>query len=187
MSRIGKQPIPVPGGVKIAVSGMQVKVEGPKGKLEIVFRPEVTVAVDGAKVNVGRKNESKLARSLHGTTRALIQNMINGVVKGYSQNMDIVGVGWQSKVEGKKLVLQVGFCHAIDVDIPAGVTVKLPNPQRIELAGIDKQSVRHFAALLRGLRKPEPYKGKGIRYEGEHIALKAGKSFVGGGAGGAKK
>jgi large subunit ribosomal protein L6 len=186
MSRIGKQPVTVPSGVKVAVSGMKVQVEGPKGKLEIGFRPEVTVSVDGAQVKVVRKNDSKLAKSLHGTTRALIQNMINGVVKGYTQNMDIVGVGWNVKVDGKKLVMMVGFAHTLEEVIPAGVTVKLPNPQRIELAGTDKQAVRHFAAKLRGLRTPEPYKGKGIRYEGEHIALKAGKSFVGG-AGGAKK
>jgi len=186
MSRIGKQPISVPSGVKVAVSGMKVQVEGPKGKLEVGFRPEVTVAVDGGAVKVGRKNESKLAKSLHGTTRALIQNMINGVVKGYLQNMDIVGVGWNAKVDGKKLVMMVGFAHTLEEVIPAGVNVKLPNPQRLEISGIDKQAVRHFAAKLRGLRTPEPYKGKGIRYEGEHVALKAGKSFVGG-AGGAKK
>ncbi|GIK53624.1 MAG: 50S ribosomal protein L6 [Planctomycetaceae bacterium] len=185
MSRIGKQPVIVPSGVKVAVSGMKVQVEGPKGKLEFGFRPEVTVDVAGQEVKVGRRNESKLARALHGTTRALLQNMIQGVVKGYLQNMDIVGVGWAAKIEGKKLILMVGFCHSIDVDIPAGVNVKLPNPQRLEISGIDKQAVRHFAAKLRGLRTPEPYKGKGIRYEGEHIALKAGKSFVGG-AGGKK-
>ena len=170
MSRIGKQPISVPSGVKVAVSGMKVQVEGPKGKLEIGFRPEVTVAVDGGAVKITRKNDSKLAKSLHGTTRALIQNMINGVVKGYLQ----------------KMVMMVGFAHTLEEVIPTGVNVKLPNPQRLEISGIDKQAVRHFAAKLRGLRTPEPYKGKGIRYEGEHITLKAGKSFVGG-AGGAKK
>lgn len=187
MSRIGKQPISVPGGVKVAVSGMKVQVEGPKGKLEIGFRPEVSVAVDKGIVSITRKNDSKLARALHGTTRALIQNMINGVMKGYLQNMDIVGVGWNAKVDGKRLVMMVGFAHTLEEEIPAGVNVKLPNPQRLEISGIDKQAVRHFAAKLRGLRSPEPYKGKGIRYEGEHISLKAGKSFVGGGAGGAKK
>ena len=186
MSRIGKQTVTVPSGVKVAVSGMKVQVEGPKGKLEIGFRPEVQVSVDGASVKIARKNDSKLAKSLHGTTRALIQNMINGVTKGYLQNLDVVGVGWNVKVEGKKLVMMVGFAHTLEEVIPAGVSVKLPNPQRIELSGNDKQAVRHFAAKLRGLRMPEPYKGKGIRYEGEHITLKAGKSFVGG-AGGAKK
>ncbi|MCZ7606026.1 MAG: 50S ribosomal protein L6 [Planctomycetota bacterium] len=181
MSRVGKQPIEIPSGVKVEVKGNQVAVQGSKGSLEVTFRPEITVAVEGNTVNVGRRNESKLAKALHGTTRALISNMIVGVTKGYQRNLDIVGVGWQGKMQGKKLVLQLGFCHTVDMEPPAGVNVAIPNPQRIEVTGIDKQAVGEFAAQIRAARKPEPYKGKGVRYEGERIVRKAGKSFVGGG------
>jgi large subunit ribosomal protein L6 len=181
MSRVGKQPITVPAGVKLSVAGNKVSVQGSKGTLELTFRPELTVKVEGSTVSIDRKNESKLAKSLHGTTRALIANMIEGVSKGYQKNLDIVGVGWQGKVQGKKVVLQLGFCHTVDFECPNGVAVALPNPQRIEVTGIDKQAVGHFAAQIRASRKPEPYKGKGVRYEGERIVRKAGKSFVGGG------
>lgn len=181
MSRVGKQPIQVPSGVKLNVAGNKVSVQGGKGTLEIKFRPEITVKVDGTTVQVDRRNESKLAKALHGTTRALIANMIEGVTKGYQKNLDIVGVGWQGKVQGRKLVMQLGFCHTVDLEAPVGVTVVLPNPQRIEVTGIDKQAVGQFAAQIRASRKPEPYKGKGVRYEGERIVRKAGKSFVGGG------
>ena len=183
MSRIGKQPLSVPGGVKVAVQGMQVNVEGPRGKLNLALRPEVQVAVDGSTIKVARKNESKFAKSLHGTTRALLATMIEGVTKGYQRNLDIVGVGWQGKVQGKTLTLQVGFCHTVDLSIPEGVKCVLPNPQRIEITGISKQAVGQFASVVRSSRKPEPYKGKGVRYEGERIIRKAGKSFVGGSAG----
>ncbi|MCA8915954.1 MAG: 50S ribosomal protein L6 [Planctomycetes bacterium] len=181
MSRVGKQPIEVPSGVKVEVAGNKVKVSGSKGNLETEFRPEITVAVEGTSVNVERKNESKLAKALHGTTRALIANMIVGVTKGYQKNLDIVGVGWQGKMQGTKLVLQLGFCHTVDFDPPQGINVAIPNPQRIEVTGIDKQAVGEFAARIRSSRKPEPYKGKGVRYDGERIVRKAGKSFVGGG------
>lgn len=183
MSRIGKQPVSIPAGVKIAVSGATVTVEGAKGKLSLQTRPEVQVVVEGSNVNITRKNDSKFARSLHGTTRANIANMIVGVTKGYQRNLDIVGVGWQGKVQGKMLTLQVGFCHTVDVEIPEGVKCVLPNAQRIEITGIDKQAVGHLAAEIRASRKPEPYKGKGIRYDGERIIRKAGKSFVGGSGG----
>jgi large subunit ribosomal protein L6 len=181
MSRVGKQPIQIPSGVKLSVAGNKVSVQGSKGTLEITFRPELTVKVDGTTVHVDRRNESKLAKALHGTTRALIANMIVGVTKGYQKNLDIVGVGWQGKVQGRKLVMQLGFCHTVDMEAPVGVSVAIPNPQRIEVTGIDKQAVGQFAAQIRASRKPEPYKGKGVRYEGERITRKAGKSFVGGG------
>ena len=183
MSRIGKQILTVPSGVKIAVQAGAVNVEGPKGKLSFGLRPEVQVAVEGASLKVTRKNESKFAKSLHGTTRAILATLIEGVTKGFQRNLDIVGVGWQGKVQGKTLTLQVGFCHTVDLTIPEGVKCVLPNPQRIEITGISKQAVGQFASQVRASRKPEPYKGKGVRYEGERIIRKAGKSFVGGAAG----
>ncbi|MCA8917789.1 MAG: 50S ribosomal protein L6 [Planctomycetes bacterium] len=181
MSRIGKQPVEIPSGVTVDVSGTKVTVKGSKGELSIHHRPEVTVKVEGSEVQVERKNESKLAKALHGTTRSLINNMIEGVTKGYQKNLDIVGVGWQGKLQGRTLVLQLGFCHTVDFEVPEGLTVNMPMNQRIEVTGIDKQAVGQFAAEVRASRKPEPYKGKGVRYEGEHIVRKAGKSFVGGG------
>jgi len=181
MSRVGKQPVEIPSGVKIDVAGNKVTVSGAKGSLEINFRPEVSVKVEGNEVQIERKNESKLAKALHGTTRSLISNMIEGVTKGYQKNLDIVGVGWQGKMQGNKLVLQLGYCHTVDFEVPQGLAVNMPMNQRIEITGIDKQAVGQFAAEIRASRKPEPYKGKGVRYEGERIVRKAGKSFVGGG------
>ncbi len=185
MSRIGRLPVEVPAGIKIEVKGLTVKVDGPKGKLEFTHRPEISVAVEGPLVKVNRKNESKQAKALHGLTRALISNMIEGALKGYQEILDIVGVGWQAKKDGKNISMQIGYCHTVDIPIPEGVTVNLPNPQRIEVAGADKQKVGQLAAQIRSVRPPEPYKGKGIRYVGEHVERKAGKSFVGG-AGGKK-
>lgn len=180
MSRVGKQPIKLPSGVKAALSGNRLEVEGPKGKLSMQLRPEVVVEVKDGTVDVQRKNESKFSKSMHGTTRALISNMVDGVTKGFQKTLDIVGVGWQGKVQGRKLVLQLGFCHTVDMDMPEGVNAALPNPQRIEVTGIDKQAVGEFAARIRAARKPEPYKGKGVRYHDERVIRKAGKSFVGG-------
>jgi large subunit ribosomal protein L6 len=180
MSRVGKQPVSVPSGVKVNVTGRSLSVEGPKGKLEMNFRPEVDVSVEDGQVMVETRGDSKFARAMHGTTRALIANMVKGVTDGFQRNLDIVGVGWQGKMQGRTLVLQVGFCHTVDLDIPEGLNVNVPHPQRIEVTGIDKQAVGEFAARIRSSRKPEPYKGKGVRYEGERIIRKAGKSFVGG-------
>jgi large subunit ribosomal protein L6 len=181
MSRIGRQPLTIPAGVKVNVAGANVTVEGPKGKLAMTLNPLVSIKVEGSEIEVSRKNESKPAKAMHGTTRALIANMFEGVTKGYQKNLDIVGVGWQGRVQGRKMVLQLGFCHTVDFDLPEGINAAIPNPQRIEVTGIDKQKVGQFAAEVRASRKPEPYKGKGVRYEGERIIRKAGKSFVGGG------
>jgi large subunit ribosomal protein L6 len=181
MSRIGNMPVAVPSGVKVAVAGRTVSVEGPKGKLSLSLRPELTVSVEGNEAVVKRANDTKPARAVHGTTRALLANMVQGVTRGFQKNLDIVGVGWQGRLQGRKLVLQLGFCHTVDMELPEGVNCALPNPQRIEITGIDKQAVGEFAARIRAARKPEPYKGKGVRYEGERITRKAGKSFVGGG------
>lgn len=180
MSRIGKQPVVVPQGVKVSVAGRTVSIEGPKGKLQMDHRPEVTVSVEDSVLNIGRKNDAKPVRAYHGMTRALLQNMVIGVTKGYQKNLDIVGVGWQAKLDGRTLKMQLGYCHSVDMPIPEGLNVALPNPQRLEVTGIDKQAVGQFAAEIRASRKPEPYKGKGVRYDGERIVRKAGKSFVGG-------
>jgi large subunit ribosomal protein L6 len=180
MSRVGRQPVKLPSGVKANLATGTLTIEGAKGKLSIQLRPEVSVSVGEGEINVERKNESKFAKALHGTTRALIANMIQGVTKGFQQNLDIIGVGWQGRMQGRRLVLQLGFCHTVDFDLPEGVNCAIPNPQRIEVTGIDKQAVGEFAARIRASRKPEPYKGKGVRYDGERVNRKAGKSFVGG-------
>jgi large subunit ribosomal protein L6 len=180
MSRVGRQPIKLPSGVKANLAGATLSVEGPKGKLSMEVRPEVTIEIKDGTIDVQRKNESKFAKAMHGTTRSLISNMVDGVTKGFQKTLDIVGVGWQGKVQGRKLVLQLGYCHTVDMEMPEGVTAALPNPQRIEVTGIDKQAVGEFAARIRAARKPEPYKGKGVRYHDERVIRKAGKSFVGG-------
>lgn len=180
MSRVGKQPVKLAQGVKASVAGGALTIEGPKGKLTIKLRPEVKVEVKDNVIHVARTNESKFARAMHGTVRALASNMIVGVTKGFQKNLDIIGVGWQGKMQGRKLVLQLGYCHTVDFDLPEGVNCVIPNPQRLEITGIDKQAVGEFAARVRAARKPEPYKGKGVRYDGERIIRKAGKSFVGG-------
>ncbi len=167
--------------MKVSLEGSTLKVEGPKGSLTRGLSPLVSVNVGEKEVTVERKNDSKPARAQHGTTRAIIANMVKGVVTGFQTNLDIVGVGWQGKLQGRKLVLQLGFCHTVDFDVPEGVDCALPNPQRIEVTGADKQAVGQFAAEIRASRKPEPYKGKGVRYADERIIRKAGKSFVGGG------
>ncbi|MHC4840875.1 MAG: 50S ribosomal protein L6 [Planctomycetota bacterium] len=181
MSRIGKQPISIPSGVKVDVNGGKVAVSGPKGNLDLDVRQDVvSVALEDNKVVVSRKGDQKFAKAMHGTTQRLIMNMVKGVTDGFQKNLDIIGVGWQAKIQGKMLSMQLGFCHTVDMDIPEGLQVNVPNPQRIEVIGIDKQMVGEFAASIRASRKPEPYKGKGVRYADEQIVRKAGKSFVGG-------
>lgn len=179
MSRIGKKPVPIPSSVKVAVSGGQVTVEGPQGKLTGTFREEARISLDDAKkaIVVDRRDDEKFSRAYHGTTRALIANMVKGVAEGFERKLEIVGVGYNAKLDGKKIVLQIGFCHPVELPIPDGVKVEIPKPTNITLKGADKQMVGEFAARIRRVRPPEPYKGKGIRYEGEHIIRKAGKAF----------
>ena len=177
MSRIGKKPIPVATGVKVSIAKGVVAVEGPKGKLSTSFRDAVSITMDDGSVVVSRAQESRFARAYHGTARALIANMISGVSQGFQRNLEIVGVGYNAKVKGKAVEINIGFCHPVEVPIPAGIEVVCPAPTRIEIRGPDKQVVGEFAARIRRIRKPEPYKGKGIRYEGEHIVRKAGKAF----------
>jgi large subunit ribosomal protein L6 len=189
MSRIGKKPVPVLSGVKIAVSGQHIKFEGPKGKLELNVHPLIKVNYDEGKkeVHVIRPDDEKLSKSLHGLTRALINNQIIGVATGYVQTMEIRGVGYKAEMKGKTLNLSVGFANQVVVSIPVGLDVKVEPgvgevTGKVVIAGPDKQLVGNFAAQLRKVRKPEPYKGKGIRYEGEKVKTKAGKAFAGAGA-----
>ena len=178
MSRIGNKPIPVPAGVKVAVQGRNVSVEGPKGKLEWEHRREVSVKFDeGQKqIVVARENDEREARAFHGLTRALVSNMISGVNTGYEKRLEIIGVGYQAAIKGKSISLRVGLANELVRAIPAGLTVTCPDATHIVIQGSDKQKVGQFAAELRSLRKPEPYKGKGIRYQGEHIKIKPGKA-----------
>ena len=178
MSRIGKKPIPLPAGVKVAIDGRKVRVEGPKGKLEWEHRREVSVKLDeaGKELVVDRANDERPARAYHGLTRALIQNMIAGVTSGYEKRLEIVGVGYQAAIKGKAISLRVGLANELVREIPAGLTVTCPDATHIVIQGPDKQRVGQFAAELRSLRKPEPYKGKGIRYQGEYVKIKPGKA-----------
>ena len=180
MSRIGKKPVLVPDQVKVAMSDRTVTVEGPKGKLQWEFRPEVSVQHDAAAktLTVSRSSDARLARALHGLTRAMIQNMMVGVTAGYEKRLEIVGVGYLAAVLKDVLQLRVGLANELQVPIPAGLKVACPDQQHIVIQGIDKQLVGEFAASVRARRKPEPYKGKGIRYLGEAVRRKQGKAMV---------
>jgi large subunit ribosomal protein L6 len=177
MSRVGKKPVPVPDGVKVRVADRTITVEGPLGALDFQFRPEVAVEYDepNRTLRVSRHSEQRQSRALHGLTRALIQNMVTGVTQGYERRLEIQGVGYLAAVQGDTLQLRVGFANEVHKKIPAGLTVTCPDQQHIRIQGIDKQKVGEFAAEVRAIRKPEPYKGKGIRYEGEAIRRKQGK------------
>ncbi len=178
MSRIGKKAVPVVAGVKVRVDDSVVSIEGPKGKLEFKLRPEINVAVaeDGSTVSVTRRDEDRVSRELHGLTRAVINNMILGVKDGYEKRLEVVGVGFICSIQGKVLQLRVGFANELKKEIPAGLEVTCPDQTHIVVKGCDKQKVGQFAAEVRSLRKPEPYKGKGIRYQGEVVKIKPGKS-----------
>ncbi|MFT7668605.1 MAG: large subunit ribosomal protein L6 [Planctomycetota bacterium] len=180
MSRVGKAPITVPGGVTVAVAaGREVTVKGPGGTLKMPIRPEVKIEVEGtvATVDVTGTGAARQARAMHGLTRALLNNMVVGVSTGWEKKLDIIGVGWNAKAQGNKLVLNIGFCHPVDIVMPDGVTCETPKPTNITIKGADRQAVGHIAAVIRKVRPPEPYKGKGIRYVGEHVRRKSGKSF----------
>lgn len=180
MSRIGKQPIAIPGGVKVSIANRLIKVEGPKGKLEFTHHENIAVASDGKQVTVTRPNDERQNRALHGLTRALVNNMVVGVTTGYQKKLKVEGVGFQAAAKGKGVELTVGFANRITHEPPPGVTVAVPDPTTIVVSGVDKQIVGQFAAEIRASRKPEPYKGKGIRYEGEVVRRKEGKSFAAG-------
>jgi large subunit ribosomal protein L6 len=183
MSRIGKQPVAVPAGVKVRVNAGRVAVEGPKGKLELPYHPNIRVEYDeaGKRLLVTRPDDERQNRSLHGLTRSLIQNMVQGVTKGYEKKLKIEGIGYQARMDKKAIVLTVGYANAVTLTPPDGVTVELTDPTSILVKGADKQKVGQFAAEIRHVRPPEPYKGKGIRYENEQVRRKEGKSFTSGG------
>jgi len=181
MSRIGKKPVPV-GKAKIAIKDQNVSVEGPKGKLELKVHPLIKVASQDGNLVVTRPDDEKQSKALHGLTRALLANMIQGVTEGYKKTLEIQGVGYKAEQKGKNLVLSVGYANPVTVPIPGNVTVTLEGQNKIHVAGADKQAVGEFAAMVRQKRKPEPYKGKGIRYEGEQVKIKPGKAFAGAGA-----
>lgn len=181
MSRIGKKPVPF-GKAKITQKDRHISVEGPKGKLELHVHPLISVAQEDGNLVVTRPNDEKQSKALHGLTRSLLANMVEGVTNGYKKTLEIHGVGYKAEQRGKNLVLSVGFAHPVTVPIPGNVTVTLEGVNKIHVAGADKQAVGEFAAQVRSKRKPEPYKGKGIRYEGEVVKLKPGKAFAGAGA-----
>jgi large subunit ribosomal protein L6 len=178
MSRIGKKPVAVPAGVKVNIGANQIAVEGPLGKLAWDHRPEIVYAYnEGAKeIVVDRKGDGRLARALHGLGRAMLNNMVTGVTKGYEKKLEIVGVGYLAALQKGVLQLRVGFANEIQMPIPQGLTVTCPDQTHIVIKGSDKQLVGQFAADVRAVRKPEPYKGKGVRYEGEVVRRKAGKA-----------
>ncbi len=178
MSRIGKLPVAIPKGVNVEQSSArQVKVKGPKGELSISLRPEVEIKVDANVVTVTRAGDTRDARAYHGMTRALLSNMMVGVTQGYQKTLEIVGVGWNAAFAGGKITLNVGFCKPVIIELPKTVNAATPNPTTINLWGADKQLVGQVAAKIRSSRPPEPYKGKGVRYKGEYVRQKAGKSF----------
>jgi len=176
MSRIGKLPIPVPAGVTVQVSGSQVSVKGPKGELKRTLRPEISVKQEDGKLHVVRSSEERQVRSLHGLSRTLVANMVRGVTEGFVKNLEIVGVGYRAAVDGRKLVMQLGYSHPVEVVPPEGLEVAVTGNTKIAVRGIDKQAVGDLAAFIRGRRPPEVYKGKGVKYEGEIIRRKAGKA-----------
>ena len=179
MSRIGKLPITVPAGVKVHVADGRVRVEGPKGKLERRIDPEVTVAVEGAGVVVKRRDDTRRARSVHGLMRVLVNNMVQGVGKGFTRVLEINGVGYRAEARGNVLFLTLGYSHPIAYQLPAGVTAKVERQVVVTLEGADRELLGQVAAAIRELRPPEPYKAKGVKYAEEHIRRKAGKAAAG--------
>ena len=181
MSRVGKKPVPIPSGVTAVVEGQTVKVKGPKGALSLVLHGDVAAKVEKGEVKVDPRAETKRAQAMWGTYRSLIENVMIGVTKGFERKLEISGVGYRAALQGKNLQVQLGYSHDIVYPIPEGITVAVPKPTEIVISGIDGQKVGHVAAEIRSFRKPEPYKGKGVRYENEQVRRKEGKSFASGG------
>jgi large subunit ribosomal protein L6 len=176
VSRIGKKPVSLPSGVSVKRDGEFISVKGPKGELRTAVSEVINVAIEGDEIVVTRPDDQAESRSLHGLTRTLIDNMVQGVSSGYTRRLDIVGVGYRAELRGKGVMLNLGYSHPIFFFPPTGITVEIPTPTSIVLTGIDKQLIGQVAAKIRSFRPPEPYKGKGIKYEGEQIRRKAGKS-----------
>jgi large subunit ribosomal protein L6 len=176
VSRIGKQPIPVPSGVEVKLEGPKVTVKGPKGELTSSFNEDMKIAFEDGVLTVTRPSDSRGHRSLHGLTRTLLSNMVVGVSEGFSKNLEIVGVGYRAVLNGRDLDMALGFSHPVFVKAEEGITFEVPSPTKITVKGIDKQRVGQVASEIRGWRPPEPYKGKGVRYEGEYVRRKLGKT-----------
>ena len=179
MSRIGRKPITIPAGVEVKVNGSEVSVKGPKGELKNTFNPEIAIAVEGSEVIVTRPSDDKTHRSLHGLTRTLIANMVEGVTNGFTKELEVNGVGYRAQKQGKNLVMNLGFSHQVIVEEIPGITIEVPSPNKVIVSGADKQMVGQFAAEIREKRPPEPYKGKGIKYADEHIRSKECKAAKG--------
>ena len=176
MSRIGKAPIAVPSGVTVTLDGQSISVKGPKGELSRSYSELISIRQDGEQLVVERSGDDRDSRAQHGLVRSLIQNMVTGVTQGFQKDLEIVGVGYRAQAKGQGLELSLGFSHPVVVDAPDGISFNVPQPTRIEVHGIDKQLVGQVAANIREWRKPEPYKGKGVRYADEHVRRKAGKA-----------
>ncbi len=176
MSRIGRKPIDIPQGVEVSIDGNTVRVKGPKGELSQDVHREMRISIAGNRVLVERPSDEPFHRSLHGLTRSLLANMIEGVTKGYSKGLEIEGVGYRAAKSGEKLVLTVGYSHPVEIEPGPGIVFEVPSPTKITVKGLDKQRVGEVAAEIRAVRKPEPYQGKGLHYEGERIRRKAGKT-----------
>jgi large subunit ribosomal protein L6 len=176
MSRIGRLPITVPSGVDVTIDGRTVTVTGPKGSLSRALHPDMTVSREDETLVVTRPTEQKTHKQLHGLTRTLVNNMVVGVTDGYRKGLEITGVGYRAALNGRKLTLNLGYSHPIEIDPPEGISFEVENPTRLAVVGIDKELVGQIAAKVRSTRKPEPYKGKGVRYSGEYIRRKAGKA-----------
>lgn len=177
MSRIGRLPVTIPQKVNVTIEGENLlKVKGPKGELIKKFHPNMKIAVENDQVLINRPSEEKFDKALHGLTRALIANMIEGVTNGFTKKLEIVGIGYKAEMKGKRLLVTVGYSHPILVNVPAGMAINTPTPTEIMISGIDKEMIGLVAAKIRSFRKPEPYKGKGIKYAGEQIRRKAGKT-----------
>ena len=175
MSRIGKKSVPVPSGVTANVEGQTVKVKGPKGTMQVVLPDEVMVKMDQGAVKVDPRNETKRARAMWGTSRTLVSNLVTGVTKGFDRKLEITGVGYRAAIQGRNLQLALGYSHDVVYPVPEGIAITTPKPTEIMISGIDKQKVGQVAAEIRAFRPPEPYKGKGVKYEGEYIFRKEGK------------
>jgi large subunit ribosomal protein L6 len=176
MSRIGRQPVAVPEKVDVSLDGQHIRVKGPKGELELDIHPQMSVALEDGELRVTRPSDQPQDRALHGLTRALVANMVEGVTEGFARTLEIQGVGYRAELKGSSLHLALGFSHPIVFDPPAGVEIEVPNQTTVVVRGADKQAVGQAAAVIRGFRPPEPYKGKGIRYQGEQVRRKAGKT-----------
>ncbi|WP_327148384.1 50S ribosomal protein L6 [Nocardia sp. NBC_01329] len=176
MSRIGKDPVAVPAGVEVTINGQDVAVKGPKGQLTLTIAEPITVAQEDGRLVVGRPDDERRNRSLHGLTRTLIANMVTGVTQGYEKKMEIFGVGYRVQQKGSNLEFALGYSHPVPIEAPEGITFAVETPTKFSVSGIDKQKVGQISAVIHGLRKPDPYKGKGIRYAGEVVRRKVGKT-----------